>query len=241
MGVIGAVAVCAMWRPAEAVVTFFDSLAAWNAATAGQEVRVTFEEAVWPVNQILTGAWTVNGVMFQGFAGTPQPNIYVANFGSPFGTGNWLTANGDENIDITFGPPRTGLAFDAASNQFGSAFIRLFDETGGEIGALTIPTNVVRYVGITSDIPIRRVNFSSVLGAIANTGFDTVRSGSMLAPCLCDADGDRDIDFADITSVLASFNAVYAAPGGPGDADKNGTVEFADITCVLASFGLVCP
>ncbi|MBL8746332.1 MAG: hypothetical protein JNK58_08260, partial [Phycisphaerae bacterium] len=101
---------------AVADVTITDLLGEWTTATADHAVRVTFEEPIWPVNQVLTGAWTVGGASFQGFAGTPQPNIYVADFGSPFGTGNWLTANGDENIDITFATPTRALAFDASAN-----------------------------------------------------------------------------------------------------------------------------
>lgn len=60
-------------------------------------------------------------------------------------------------------------------------------------------------------------------------------------PFAGDADSDLVVNFADITSVLANFGAVYGAPStGPGDADKNGTVEFADISSVLANFGFAC-
>lgn len=101
-------------------VTFHASLAAWSAATTGSALQVTFEEALWPVNQSLTGPWTLNGLTFQGFAGTPVPNIFVANFGSPFGSPQWLTANGDESIDITPAAPLNAIAFDAKSNGLGS-------------------------------------------------------------------------------------------------------------------------
>jgi subtilisin-like proprotein convertase family protein len=60
------------------------------------------------------------------------------------------------------------------------------------------------------------------------------------APCTGDADGDRDVDFSDITAVLGNFGLTPGA-FGPGDADGNGTVEFADITTVLANFGIPCP
>lgn len=62
-------------------------------------------------------------------------------------------------------------------------------------------------------------------------------------PCPGDADGDGQVNFADITAVLAHWGATYA-PGAfpaPGDADHNGTVNFADITETLTRFGLPCP
>ncbi|MBL8745086.1 MAG: hypothetical protein JNK58_01880, partial [Phycisphaerae bacterium] len=173
---------------------------------------------------------------------TPQPNIYVADFGSPFGTGNWLTANGDENIDITFATPTRALAFDASANEFGAAFIQYFDEAGNPVASITIPKGDVRFVGVTSDLPIRRINFASTLGAVRDTGFDMIRSAvPVRTPCIGDADGDRDIDFADITAVLASFTSAYITPGGPGDADKDGDVDFADITSALTNFNTTCP
>lgn len=60
------------------------------------------------------------------------------------------------------------------------------------------------------------------------------------APCVGDADGDRDVDFSDITSVLGNFG-LTPGPFGPGDADGDGDVDFSDITTILASFGLPCP
>lgn len=228
--------------PTRAVVTHFDSIVAWGAATSAQSLRVTFEEPIWPVNEVLTGVWTVDGVSFEGFAGSPEPNIWVADFGNPFGSGQWMVANGDENIDVTFAIPPRAIAFDATANTFGAAFIVLFDEAGGEIASLTIPTGISRFVGFTSDRPIARVNYSSTLGAIRDTGFDSIRSAAPVSlSCIGDADGDRDADFADITAVLASFNVVYISAGGPGDADKDGDVDFADITCVLTNFNAVCP
>lgn len=58
--------------------------------------------------------------------------------------------------------------------------------------------------------------------------------------CTGDADGNHDINFADVTSVLTNYGAIYT-PTGPGDANVNGVVNFADITSVLSSFGLTCP
>lgn len=69
--------------------------------------------------------------------------------------------------------------------------------------------------------------------------------GPEIAPppvlCIGDANGDGTVNFADVTSVLASFGASYTpGAGGLGDANFDGSVNFADITAVLANFGTIC-
>ncbi len=56
-------------------------------------------------------------------------------------------------------------------------------------------------------------------------------------PCPGDANGDRVVDFSDITAVLTN----WGGPGPTGDADHDGDVEFSDITSVLTSFNVPCP
>lgn len=56
-------------------------------------------------------------------------------------------------------------------------------------------------------------------------------------PCPGDADGNRMVDFADVTNVLANFGGA----GPAGDANATCAVNFADVTSVLVSFGMVCP
>ncbi|MDX2115083.1 MAG: hypothetical protein SFZ24_05605 [Planctomycetota bacterium] len=60
--------------------------------------------------------------------------------------------------------------------------------------------------------------------------------------CTGDANNDGQINFADITSVLANFNNIYTpGSGGAGDANNDGAVNFADVTAVLQGFGTACP
>lgn len=62
------------------------------------------------------------------------------------------------------------------------------------------------------------------------------------SPCPGDANGDRRVDFADITTVLVNFGNTYPpGPPGPGDTNGDGVVNFADVTTVLVNFGRVCP
>lgn len=60
-------------------------------------------------------------------------------------------------------------------------------------------------------------------------------------PLFGDANGDRAVDFGDVTAVLAVFGTDYSPGTGFGDADGNGAVDFADITAALGSFGAACP
>lgn len=61
-------------------------------------------------------------------------------------------------------------------------------------------------------------------------------------PCPGDANGDRLVNFADITSVLQNWGRVIP-PGGDGQGDSNhdGTVGFPDITETLIYWGFPCP
>lgn len=56
-----------------------------------------------------------------------------------------------------------------------------------------------------------------------------------------DANDDEAVNFADVTSVLSTFGAVYLPPvfdpANPGDANDDLGVTFADITSVLSTFG----
>ncbi len=64
----------------------------------------------------------------------------------------------------------------------------------------------------------------------------------LLAPPACtgDANGDGEVNFADVTSAVVNFGATGAS-GITGDADGSGVVDFADITFVLTHWGNWCP
>ncbi|MFO0873647.1 MAG: hypothetical protein U0575_06700 [Phycisphaerales bacterium] len=229
-----AIAIAAVLAPpACAYVTWYTSFDAWQGETVEDVVAVTFNEPLWPVDQPLGGTWTVNDVSFTGHAGEPFPNIFVADFGSPFGTGNWLVANGDEDIDIVPLASPTAFAFDAASNAFGTATIRVFDVDGAQIGMFVVPIDTAGFVGVTSIVPIGRVNFTSVLGALVNTGFDTVRLATR-ASLLGDINGDGVVNGADLGLLVAAWGA--AGPGIPSDLNCDGIVDGADLGIVLGAW-----
>lgn len=54
--------------------------------------------------------------------------------------------------------------------------------------------------------------------------------------CYGDADGNRIVNFADITKILSSWGGA----GPEGDSDDSGIVNFADITATLTAWGADC-
>lgn len=67
---------------------------------------------------------------------------------------------------------------------------------------------------------------------------------TVLPGCAGDANGDNQINFNDITAVLAAWGA---SPGGgacssaSGDANSDSLVDFNDITAILGAWGSSCP
>lgn len=57
-----------------------------------------------------------------------------------------------------------------------------------------------------------------------------------IVPCPGDANGDRVVNFADVSSVVT----FWGLPGPSGDANRDGLVDFSDITSVLENWGVVC-
>ncbi len=139
---------------------------------------------------------------------------------------NWTTAQ-TPGVEVVWATPTVADA--AASNPIRWASMRNFwfdansGPTNGSVAlGLFKPGAVMSIAGVT-DVPLAVV---------------------VVPPphCTGDANGDRVIDFADITAVLSNWGASYTpGSGGAGDANDDGSVDFADITAVLSSWGAVCP
>jgi hypothetical protein len=180
--------------------------APWTGATTNAAMVATFSEPLWPVNSPLAGNWTLNGVTYSGHAGTPFPNIFVIS-PSPL-AGPALTANGDENIDLVLGPTRTAFAFDAAANHFGAVTVTVYDGTGATIGQAAIPAGTNGFFGCISSVPIARVNFLSVQGAIENSLLDNVRLADA-----CLVVSQQPVGASACALGAATFSVAGAGPG----------------------------
>jgi murein tripeptide amidase MpaA len=67
--------------------------------------------------------------------------------------------------------------------------------------------------------------------------------GAACPDCVGDADGNRSLDFVDITAIITNWGAIGTAgpPGNIGDANYDGVVNFGDINAVIAHWGQTCP
>lgn len=100
--------------------------------------------------------------------------------------------------------------------------------------------NVADFITLGSAVRVRFIADDAGAGSLIEAAVDDFRIDvtECVAPPACpgDANGDNNVNFVDITTVLANFGTT----GPAGDADNSGTVDFADITTVLANFGNIC-
>ena len=139
------------------------------------------------------GEGTIAGALTQGRVTFTPPGpftLYIATPGGPAEpsfhpgvrplTSDVLTATGNESIAMTFsGAAPTAFSMRVLLNGAGGAGVRVFDVGGAEIGGLVFQEfATVRFLGITSTIPIGRIQYDAVLGNIQDTGLDDVRVGT---------------------------------------------------------------
>lgn len=120
---------------------------------------------------------------------------------------------------------------DRAAEVVSDASLRASATAGNELTWMLVPIGTQRRIGVDRDADgfLDRDEIDS--------GSDPADPASIPPPlCLGDADGDRIVTFADLTSVLSN----WGGPGPAGDANRDGRVDFADATAVLANFGTEC-
>ena len=86
-------------------------------------------------------------------------------------------------------------------------------------------------------------------GAFTTIGTDAVQriarivgcdSDAPLPPCPGDTNGDRVVNFDDLSDVLSAFGLIGAPGQYPGDLNGDGAVNFDDLALVLGAFGTFC-
>lgn len=121
----------------------------------------------------------------------------------------------------------------STSLNLASPIIDVSDITAGEL--LIAPgllANSTRYYWSVS---------ATNLGGTVTASPSVITFAIVLSPCMGDANGDRAINFADITSILAHWLMNYQTAYGPGDSNGDRRVDFVDITTTLGSFLTSCP
>ncbi|MBL0921713.1 MAG: hypothetical protein IBJ10_06250 [Phycisphaerales bacterium] len=111
---------------------------------------------------------------------------------------------------------------DEACNRFYNVRVQ---ETGGDAQTWV---NVETYA-LCQQLSFLRIDFQ-----LRSWDFDIAGGVN----CPGDANGDNQIDFADLNIVLGSFN--QTGQGLQGDLNGDGVVNFADLNLVLGNFNLTC-
>lgn len=92
--------------------------------------------------------------------------------------------------------------------------------------------------GATIEFAIEATANDGLVVRLPEAGFFTA-STAACPGCLGDANGDRQIEFTDISTILATWGNVGVAPM-IGDSNFNGSVGFDDITTTLGRWGFAC-
>jgi len=165
----------------QGAVVFYTDVVSFNASS--NTTLIEDFEAVAPINTALPG-FVSNGNTYTGIAGSPFPNVFVAdagftNFGVPITTSRVLTANGDEDFTVDFGSPSTAVGFDTYLNGLGPATVQVFGSSGllDTFNPVHDPT-VVGFLGITSTESITSIRWSTIGGRTINTGIDNILQGT---------------------------------------------------------------
>ena len=164
----------------QANVTFYDNLTAFQSASTTQ-LAVTFDPFS-PTNTNLSSTLIFNGITFTSldpiglFVGSASNGL----FGVP-NTSNVLTSSGNEHIDITLPSAAVAVGFDTYTNfSTTEPIFSVYDTANSLIGTYTLtqPADTLGFVGVTSDIPIGKVDWLGNQGEIQNTGIDNLRIGN---------------------------------------------------------------
>lgn len=156
---------------------------------------------------LFDGSMAIDRNNFQGVWYTGNTG-YVTQFVDPDGPDNTLGT-----LDDDFRLAQTSPLIDAGSNSY-------------------VPAGVTLDILLNSRINDGNGDSTDVVDLGA---FEFLQAPP--PPCIGDANGDRVVSFADITSVLTNWG--FSGPAG--DSDTSGIVNFADITSTLTEWGTVCP
>jgi hypothetical protein len=100
------------------------------------------------------------------------------------------------------------------------------------------------YVTPTSQVMVRFEASDLNAGSVVEAGVDDFRVSRIFceeAGCPGDLDGDRDIDLADLSALLANYGMTGGAEYEDGDLDGDGDVDLSDLSALLAVYGTTCP
>ena len=172
-------------NPAAAATISYDSLAAFQAATSStlQSTFESFSEGIKPSPIVDNGITFASGAVGADFLYTARPGGPADDFFNPHLSSTVLTADGNENFDITFGSLAPGaVGFNMYTNQFAPPVVTVFNTSDTLIGTFTLTQapNTFGFFGVSSDQTIGRIHFLASGGGVQNTGVDDFRVGNFV-------------------------------------------------------------
>lgn len=167
-------------------VQFYSDLEAFQSA-ANTSVVETFESFT-PTSTTLFNPQTFGDITITPLGGTPAPNLFIfppelgngSDFGVPL-TSNVLTANGNEDFELTFATPPTAVGFDTITNfSTTKPLVRVYDTNDVLIGTYSLTQSPASFgfVGITSNVPIGKIRWTAFQGEVQDTAIDNIQVGT---------------------------------------------------------------
>jgi len=159
----------------------FTNAASWSAA-AGVPGYVETFESVPVAKDTLVTTFTQAGITYTGLAGSPSPNLVVSSPGyTNYGAGlnptttSILTANGDEDIRVSFASGVHAVGFDAYYNGLGPGTVDFFNGATLLGSILYNGAAVLGFAGyVDAGASITSFRWTTTLGGRLNTGIDNV-------------------------------------------------------------------
>jgi hypothetical protein len=124
------------------------------------------------------------------------------------------------------------LALPTAGPVAGGLFAVVGDHTYSAVASYLVHTTVVQNNPTVAGV-------STAIVAKINSVFDVLPIAPTAASWLGDANGDGQVNVADLADLAANFGMTSGATWETGDFDGNGTVNVADLADLAANFGTV--
>ncbi|MGD0139363.1 MAG: PEP-CTERM sorting domain-containing protein [Tepidisphaeraceae bacterium] len=132
--------------------------------------------------------YTEGGVTFTPVDSLPfAPNLYVETPSLPAtsdlavqNTENVLTASGNEHFDFTFSGSPTAIGFDTFTNGAAPPVVTIYDTTDDVLATINLSQapDSQGFFGVTSTVPIGKIDWLATDGQIVNTGVADFRVGT---------------------------------------------------------------